>query len=133
MGTCRLFYRFCFQNTPKSRFVRGVALRLRQNVGSVSCGPKIQLNGLVPWCKITVAVREFFGINFRKVTVTFSVFNCFGTNTAIICCFTVAGCRGETSCVMFIPLCVVIIIMIITIAAKIITKDLFTKRICRGN
>ena len=67
----------------------GVALRSRQNVGSVSCGPKIQLDGFVPWCKITVTVRDFFGINFWKITVTFSVFNCFGINTVIICCFTV--------------------------------------------
>ena len=64
-------------------------MRLRQNVGSVSCGPEIQSDGSVPWCKITVTVREFFGINFRKITVTVSVFNCFGINTVIICCFTV--------------------------------------------
>ena len=43
------------------------------------------------WCKITVTVREFIGINSLKitVTVTVSVFNCFGINKVIICCFTV--------------------------------------------
>ena len=51
--------------------VRGVALRLRHNVGSVSCGPKIQSDGFVLWSKITVTVREFFGVNYLKLPLPF--------------------------------------------------------------
>ena len=47
---------------------------------TVSCGPKIQSDGFVSWCKITVTVRDFFGVNSRKISVT-----CFGINTVIIC------------------------------------------------
>ena len=43
----------------------------------------------MPWCKIAVTVREFFGTNSLKITVTVSVFNCFGINMVIMCCFTV--------------------------------------------
>ena len=87
---CVVFFKgFAFKTHPRVGCVRGVALRLRQNVGSVSCGPKIQSDGFVLWCKISVTVREFFGINSRKITVSVSVFNCFRINTVIICCFTV--------------------------------------------
>ena len=47
------------KHTPKERCVRAVALRLRQNVGSVFCGPKVQSDG------------EVFGINNQKITITF--------------------------------------------------------------
>ena len=64
----------------------------------MSCGPKIQSDGFVPWCKITVTVRELFGIKSFKITVTVSGFNCFGINTVIICYFTVVHQNRRDFC-----------------------------------
>ena len=64
---------FALKTHPKVGRVRGVALRLRQNVGSVSCGPKIQSDGFVLWCKITVTVRDFLELFLRKLPLPFRV------------------------------------------------------------
>ena len=77
------------KNTPRSGMCERCCIDIMAKRGICDLWSQNPVGRFVLWCKITVTVREFFEINCLKITVTFSVFNCFGINTVIFCCFTV--------------------------------------------
>ena len=73
MATCRFLSRFYVKNTPKSGMCERCCIDITAKRGICELLSQNPVGRFVLWCKITVTVRELFGINCLKITVTFSV------------------------------------------------------------